>query len=107
VRRLLEGEMEFMAVPDVELALTDTKQVSGILFLTNYQVLLQYTDRQERMHEVCVAPLNTITRLEKIGGKKSVLQSKDRQIVLHRKDFHREAKIIMINAQPGQRKARF
>jgi hypothetical protein len=108
MQRKLEGESEYFSVEDIELALTETKAVRGTLFVTNYQLLFQNTDPQGRIHEVCIAPLATISRIEKVGGKKAgyLLQSKERQLVLYRKDFHREVKINMRSSAAGVRKVR-
>jgi len=61
----------FLVAPSIELVISETKRVPGVLFVTNYQLLLQWRDASGMLREVCVAPLATISKVEKQGGKKA------------------------------------
>lgn len=107
--QLLPGEKELFVCQDVEYVVSETVAHPGTIFLTNYQLLFRSTDTRQSIREVSLAPLGKITRIEKVGGKKSSLlhSSLIRQLIIHCKDFHKSIVIRMASANAGQRKQLF
>lgn len=107
--QLLPGEKELFTCYDVEYVVSDKLVHPGTLFVTNYQILFRSRDTRQSIREVCLVPLGKITRIEKVGGKKSSILSSalTRQLVLYCKDFHKAIIIRMPEANAGQRKQLF
>ena len=104
--QLLPGEKELFVCQDVEYVVSEHVVHPGTIFLTNYQLLFRSSDVRQSIREVSLAPLGKITRIEKVGGKKSSIlhSSLTRQLVIHCKDFHKSIIIRMASANAGQRK---
>jgi hypothetical protein len=96
-------------MPDVVWSLNETVNIPGVLFVTNYQLQFLYAEGPSgKSQQRCVATMGSITRVEKVGGQKSgQLFGKERQVVIHRKDFHREVTLTLRGAKSGDRKVRF
>lgn len=107
--QLLPGEKELFVCQEVEYVVNEAVVHPGTVFLTNYQLLFRSSDARQSIREVSLAPLGKITRIEKVGGKKSSLlhSSLTRQLVIHCKDFHKSIVIRMASANAGQRKQLF
>ena len=107
--QLLPGEKELFVCQDIEYVVSETVAHPGTIFLTNYQLLFRSSDARQSIREVSLAPLGKITRIEKVGGKKSSLlhSSLIRQLIIHCKDFHKSIVIRMASANSGQRKQLF
>lgn len=93
---------------DVVWSLNEAVHLPGVLFITNYQLQFLYNDESNRPQQRCISTMGSITRVEKLGGQKSSqLFGKDRQVVVYRKDFHREVTLTLRGAKSGDRKVRF
>lgn len=105
IPKMLPGEHETIRFDEVEISLLDMCR-QGTLIITTYQLILVYKNSKGQRTQIPIASLGTISKLEKVGGKRSgyLLNSQEVQLIIHRKDTHPNITVKFLNGSRDDRR---